>query len=90
LLQLNPGILDPLAMYAALGLALDQTGCLQGMFHPRVTQPDLMFLAELLMKVPHVQIEVLVPIQAQDLFRSSRGLSRKGGPTTLTAESTVA
>jgi hypothetical protein len=49
-----------------------------------------MFLAELLMKVPHVQIEVLVPIQAQDLFRSSRGLSRKGGPTTLTAESTVA
>jgi hypothetical protein len=28
-----------------------------------------MFFAELLMKVPHIQIEVLVPIQAQNLFR---------------------
>jgi hypothetical protein len=27
-----------------------------------------MFLAQLLVKVPHVQIEVLVPAQAQNLF----------------------
>ena len=60
--------LTPLAMHAAPGLALHQTGSLQRLLHPRVAQPDLMFLAELLMKVPHVQIEVLVPIQAQNLF----------------------
>src|ERR1017187_482355 len=51
-----------------LGLALHQTGCLQRLLNPRVAQPDLMFLAELLMKVPNVQIKVPVPIQAQNLF----------------------
>ena len=54
--------LTPLAMHAAPGLALHQTGRLQRLLDPRITQPDLMVLAELLMKVPHVQIEVLVPI----------------------------
>ena len=38
--------LAPLAMHTAPGLALHQTGCLQGLVHPRVAQPDLMFLAE--------------------------------------------
>src|SRR3954451_17833718 len=59
----------PLAVHTALGLALYQTGCLQSLLHPRVAPSDLMFLAELLMKVPHVQIEVLVPVEAQNLFR---------------------
>ena len=54
--------LTPLAMHAAPGLALHQAGCLQGLLHPRIAQPDLVFFAELLMEVPHVQIEVLVPV----------------------------
>src|ERR1039457_5942886 len=41
----------------------------EGLLDPRVAQPDLMFLAQLLMEMPHVQIEVLVPVQAQNLFR---------------------
>src|ERR1700690_1748368 len=45
-----------------------QAGCLEGLLDPRVAQPDLMFLAQLFMKVPHVQIEVPDPIQAQNLF----------------------
>src|ERR1035438_3676947 len=69
----------PLAMNPAPGLALHQTGCLQSLLHPRVAQSDLMFLAELLMKVPHVQIEVLVPVEAQNLFR----LHLRHSPATL-------
>ena len=34
---------------------------------PRVAQPDLMFLAELFMKVAHVQIEVPVPVETKNL-----------------------
>jgi len=33
----------------------------------RVAQTDLVLLAELLMKMPHVQIEVPISIQAQNL-----------------------
>src|SRR6266568_8543820 len=60
--------LTPLAMNPAPGLALHQAGCLQRLLHPRVAQTDLVFLAELLMEVTHVQVEVLVPIQTQNLF----------------------
>src|SRR5258708_5525049 len=77
--------LAPLAMHAAPGLALHQAGCLQGLFYPRVAQPDLMFLAELLMKVPHVQIEVLVPVKAQNLF----GLRLRHPPAAWLAPSPV-
>src|SRR6476661_3752571 len=55
-------------MNAPPGLALHQAGRLQSLLDPRIAQPDLVFLAELLMKVPHVQIEVLVPVQTQNLF----------------------
>src|ERR1700688_275969 len=59
--------LTPLAMNPASGLALHQSGCLQRLLHPRVAQPDLMFFAELLMEVTHVQIEVLVPVETESL-----------------------
>ena len=55
-------------VHSALGLALYQTGRLQRLFDPRVAQADLMVLDELLVKVPHVQIEVFVPVKAQNLF----------------------
>ncbi len=60
--------LTPLAMNPASGLALHQAGCLQSLLHPRVAQPDLMFFAELLMKVAHVQIEVPVPVKTENLI----------------------
>ena len=77
--------LAPLAMHAAPGLALHQAGCLQGLFYPCVAQPDLMFLAELLMKVPHVQIELLVPVKAQNLS----GLRLRHPPAAWLAPSPV-
>jgi len=55
------------------GLALYQTGRLKRLLHPRVAQSDTMFLAELLMKLPHVQIEVPVPMQAQTFSACSFG-----------------
>src|SRR5450631_4279503 len=69
--------LAPLAMYAPPGHALHQAGGLQRLLDPRVAQPDLMVLAELLMKMPHVQIEVLVPVQAENLF----GLLLRNAPS---------
>jgi hypothetical protein len=50
-------------MHAALGLALHQSGRLQGLLHPRVAQPDLMVLPELLMKMtvdnPEITLAIL-------------------------------
>src|ERR1035438_4186535 len=60
--------LTTLAVYSTLRLPLHQAGCLQRLLDPRVAQPDLMFLDELLVKVPHVQIEVLFSIQADNLL----------------------
>src|SRR5437879_12905520 len=57
----------PVAVNPAPGLALPQAGCLQRLLHPRIAQPDLMFLDELLMEVPHVQVEVLVPVETEHL-----------------------
>jgi hypothetical protein len=54
--------LTALAMYTALPLPLHQAGTLQGLLDPRVAQPDLMFLRQLLVEMTHVQIEVLLPV----------------------------
>src|ERR1700689_3688254 len=59
--------LTPLAVNPASGLALHQAGCLQRLLHPRVAQTDLVFFAELLMEVTHVQIEILVTVQTENL-----------------------
>lgn len=48
-------------MHTALGLALHQARGLKGMLEPSEAQLELMILDELLVEVPHVQIEVLVP-----------------------------
>jgi hypothetical protein len=57
------------AVHAAPGLALYQAGCLQRLLDPGIAQPDLVVLAQHLMEVPHVQIEVPVPVQAQNVIR---------------------
>src|SRR5690242_796424 len=54
-----------LAMFAALASGLHQTGTLQRLLHPGVTQLDVVLATQLLVKVPHVEIEVLLLVQAQ-------------------------
>jgi hypothetical protein len=58
----------PLAMHPALRLPLHQSGALQCLLHPGVAQPDLVLLAQLLVKMTHVQIEIPVPVKPQNLL----------------------
>src|SRR5205807_7607919 len=46
----------PLAMHPALAPPRHQSCPLQGLLHPAVAEFDLMLIAELLMKMPHVQM----------------------------------
>jgi hypothetical protein len=48
----------PLAMDPALASFLHQPSSLQCPFHPRVTQLDVMVRNQLLVKMPHIEIEV--------------------------------
>jgi len=72
----------PLAVLAALAPRLYQSRSLQGLLHPGVTQLDLVFCSQLLVKVLHVEVKVLLLIQPQyRLSRSPTGLaSGKVGP----------
>src|SRR5712672_3116849 len=56
------------AVLAAFSSARHQPRSLQRLLHEGVAQMDAMLFAELLMKVPHVQIEVGVPVQTQHLL----------------------
>jgi len=51
----------------------------QRLFHPRIAQPDLVLLAQLLVKVAHIQIKIPLPIQPQHLIarEGKRGVHRK-------------
>src|SRR5438046_9176397 len=61
------------AMHPALQPALYQPGSLQGQFHPGVAQCNLVLGAQLLMKMSHVQIEILLPVESQNLFHQRHG-----------------
>ena len=41
--------------------------------HPRVAELDPVLFAQLLVKVPHVEVEVLLPVQLQHLLQFSTG-----------------
>jgi hypothetical protein len=65
-------------MHPAFAALSHQPGGLQGALHPRVTQPDVVLLSQLLVKMPHVEIRILLLIQPQNLFlllhlRNNRG-----------------
>src|ERR1019366_7045534 len=60
--------LPALAVHAALGLPLHQAGPLESLLHPGVAQSDPVFLAQLLVEMTHVQIEILLSIQFQNLL----------------------
>src|SRR5712692_10766599 len=55
----------PLAMHPALASPRHQPRSLQHPFHPAVAERDLVLAAQLLVKMPQVQIEVLVAVQSQ-------------------------
>src|SRR5450759_3235814 len=59
---------------------------LQQPLHPAVADLDLVLLLQLLVKVPHVQIEILLPIQPQDFLhhRQRHFLGRRFPPPSVT------
>jgi len=71
----------PLAVHAALPAPGHQSGALQRLLHPRVAQLDPVLLHQLLVKMAHVQIEILLPIQPQHLLH----LGQRHPPTTRPA-----
>jgi hypothetical protein len=61
----HPGHRPPLpasSMLAPLAPSCHQARALQRFLHPGVTQLDLMLRSQLLVEVPHVQIEVGLPV----------------------------
>ena len=58
----------PLAMRAPLACLLHQPGALQGELHPHVAEPEAVFFPQLLVRVPHVEVRVLVLVQLQCFF----------------------
>src|SRR6266498_4421704 len=61
------------AMHSALAPPLYQPGSLQGQFHPGVAECNLVLGAQLLMKMSHVQIEILLPVESQNLLHQGHG-----------------
>ena len=72
----------PLAMRPALAPLGHQTGPLQQAFHPTVAQLHLVLGHQLLVKVAHVQVEILLPVQLQYLLhlRQRHPLGRRLAP----------
>ncbi len=52
----------PLAMHSPFAPPRYQSGPLQSLFHPAVAQLDPVLLAQLLVKMLHVQIEIAIPV----------------------------
>src|SRR5207244_1582454 len=61
------------AMHPAFAPPFYQPGSLQAQFHSCVAQFNLVLCAQLLMKMPHVQIEILLPIESQNLLHQGQG-----------------
>src|SRR5258708_26219445 len=64
--QRTPG--SSFAMHPAFPSPRYQPGSLQGQLHPGVAELNRVLLPQLLVKMPHVQIEILLAIQSQYLL----------------------
>src|SRR6266852_2399481 len=64
--QRTPG--SSFAMHPAFPSPLYQPGSLQSQLHPGVAELNLVLLAQLLVKMTHVQIEILLAIQSEYLL----------------------
>src|SRR5437588_1999191 len=81
----------PLAMHPALAPPGHQSRPLQCLLHPAVAEFNPMLIAELLMKMPHVQIVIAVTIQPQHLLHQrQRHPPRRRLPTPPIKQSVIA
>src|SRR4029077_11096414 len=74
--QHHPGQWPPwssLAMHSALSSPPHQPGSLQSQFYPGVAEFNLVLGPQLLVKMPHVQIEILLPVESQNLLHQGHG-----------------
>src|ERR1700678_4389528 len=55
-------------MHPTLPLPAHQTRSLQGLLHPAIAQLNLVLRSQLLVEMAYVQIEILLPIQAEQLL----------------------
>src|SRR3989475_2779134 len=58
----------PLAMHSSLAPSPHQSGTLQRQLHPGVAQLDLVLVLQLLLEMPHVQIEIPIAVEPQHLL----------------------
>src|SRR5437899_512674 len=83
--------LAPLAMHSPLALPRHQSRSRQRQLDPGVTQPDSVLLHQFLVKVQHIQIEVLLPIELQHLLgQCHRNPPRRSLPPPLIKQPIVA
>src|ERR1700730_4686691 len=68
----------PLAMNPALTPTGDQPGSLQHSFDPAVTELNLLLGAQLFVKVTHVQIEILLPVELQNALHHCHRYALRG------------
>lgn len=81
---------NQLAMFATLAPGLHQPCPPASLFHPGVTQVDVVFAVQLLVKVPHVEVKVLLLVQAQHgLHCLERHPLRRGNATTAIEQSLI-
>src|SRR6516165_5886422 len=81
----------PTSMHSSFAALPYQPGGLQGLLHPGVTQPHVMLFTQLLVKMPHVEIRVLLLIQPQDLFHGcQRYPLRAGLPLAMVEQPVIA
>src|SRR5262249_27694944 len=73
----------PLAVDSALALLGHQARSLQRLFDPRIAQVNPVLLYQLLVKMAHVQVVILLPIERQYLLHHRQGhsaLTRQAPP----------
>jgi len=56
---------SPSVMRAAFAPARHQTGALQGLLYPAIAQLDVFRLLQFFVKVPYVEVRILVLVQRQ-------------------------
>src|SRR5215469_16290241 len=79
----------PPAMYPAPALLAHQTGTLQCPLHPGVAEPDVLLLPQLLVKMAHVEIEILLSIQNQHPFGQLQRYTPQAGTTPAPVQQSV-
>ena len=78
-----------LAMNSPLRLPLHPPSALQRLLDPYVSQVDLVLLRQLLVKMAHVQVKVLLPLRIQNLLGLGLRHPLAARPTTPTIQQSI-